>query len=130
MKDTKKILLIVEDDVVLSKNLASFFTDSGFTVLQAEDGVKGLEVAVTEKPDVILLDILMPNMSGLTVLKKLREEHPGLKMPVILLTNLDANDDVLKALTNNQPTYYMIKKDWKLEEILVVVKNSLATTQV
>lgn len=122
-----KVLLIVEDDSVLAKDLAIFFKDSGFSVLQAGDGEAGLEMAVKERPNVILLDILLPKMDGLTMLKKLREEHNALKIPVVLLTNLEVNNDVLKALVKNQPSYYLIKKDWRMEDILQVVNDSLAT---
>ena len=121
----KKILLVVEDDRILAKNLSDFFRDAGFTVLQAGDGETGLEMAVKERPDIILLDIVLPKMDGLTMLKKLRQEHQALKVPVILLTNLEADDKITASIVNNEPSYYLVKKDWQLQDVLEKVLSTL-----
>ena len=123
--NSKKIILIVEDDAVLLKNLAAFFKDAGFGVLQAVDGEAGFKTAVEERPDIILLDILLPKMDGISVLKKLRQEHQALRMPIILLTNIEPSDSVMQDIIQTEPAYYMVKKDWKLADILEKVRESL-----
>lgn len=120
-----KVILIVEDDTILQKNLADFFSDEGFTVLQAGNGAAGLSIAVEQKPDIILLDIVMPIMDGLTMLKKLREEHPDFHAPVILLTVLEADDKIMNAVVKNEPSYYLVKKEWTLHDVLEKVQSTL-----
>ena len=103
-KINKKIL-VVEDEISLRKALADKFRREGFAVLEAKDGEEGLAVALKEQPHIILLDIVLPKMDGMTMLKKLRQENAwGKSVPVILLTNLSADDDsILKGVTEDKP---------------------------
>src|SRR6185295_10847997 len=87
MEDKKKIL-IVEDELPMLNALSDTFKDEGFIVIQAHDGEEGLESAKETLPDIILVDILMPKMDGMTMLKKLREDENGKNIPVIVLTNV------------------------------------------
>lgn len=116
-------ILIVEDEAAMLKVLVDKFTSESFTVLTAEDGVKGLEVALKEHPDLILLDILMPKMDGIGMLKKLRADVWGTTAPVIILTNLNPNDTILNVVTKTHPTYYIMKADSKLEDLVGKVKE-------
>ncbi len=88
MAKTRNKILIVEDDLDLLEVLRKKFTLEKFQVSQAPDGKIGLEEALRNHPDLILLDILMPVMDGMTMLGKLREDSWGKEVPVILLTNL------------------------------------------
>ena len=108
---TKKKILIVDDEAPLSKVLKDKFESTGFEVLTAKNGEEGLMKAVTQKPDLILLDIVMPRLDGMTMLKKLREDEWGKGVEVILLTNLSDNDKVRQALKNNVYDY-LIKSNW------------------
>ncbi|MCH7640641.1 response regulator [Patescibacteria group bacterium] len=87
LKDSPVVLLI-EDDPVLTKMYTEKFTSEGLKVLTAQDGETGLEMALTNKIDVILLDIMLPRMSGTDLLEKLRKDDRGKNIPVIALTNL------------------------------------------
>ena len=122
---TKKIL-IVEDDPLLLKMYHDKFAKEGFGVEDALNGEEGLEAAIGEHPDLILLDINMPKMDGLTMMGKLREDKWGHSVPIILITNLDANDERMKAVTRDEPAFYLLKKDYTLEDLLSKVREVLA----
>lgn len=123
---TKKIL-IVEDENDQRDILSDEFKDQGFEVLIAENGKKGLNSAKEQRPDVILLDIVMPVMDGISMMSKLRESSTwGKKVPIILLTNLTSDSDrVIKAVSENDPAYYLVKSDWNLENVVDKVHECL-----
>lgn len=117
-------ILIVEDDPTLLTALVDKFTREGFMVLGAKDGQEGLDTALREHPDLILLDVVMPVMDGLTVVNKLRHDNWGSEVSIILLTNLsDKEHSVVKSLSGSLD--YIIKSDWKLEDIVKKVKERL-----
>ncbi len=129
MAEDKKIkILIVEDEEVICKAYADELRDEGFAVLTAKNGQIGLELALREKPDLILLDILMPVMDGLTMMDQLRQKDLyGKNVPIILLTNLSASEDeVMKAVIKNEPAYYLVKSDWNLSGVVEKIKERLA----
>lgn len=127
-ENIKTKILIVEDDVIIAKTYTEELRDDGFTVLTALNGKDGLEIALREKPDLILLDILMPIMDGLTMMDRLREKGIyGKNVPIILLTNLSSGEEtILKAVTKNEPAYYLVKSDWNLSGVLEKIKERLA----
>ena len=117
-------ILIVEDDIHHLTALKDKFFNEGFTVLETRDGQEGLTSALTNHPDLILLDIIMPIMDGMTMLDNLRLDPWGKSVPVVLLTNLSEADKVAASL--RQGVYdYLIKSDWKLEDIVKKVKTKL-----
>jgi two-component system response regulator MprA len=119
----EKTILIIEDDSVLLWVLAKTLCQEGFVVHKATDGESGLETAIREHPDLILLDIIMPKMDGLTVLRKLRADSWGKKAPVIILTNLSAADTAKDI--GNKSQDYLVKADWKLTDVVAKVKKRL-----
>ena len=120
-----KKILIVEDERALSDILEEEFQKEGFEVEVAVNGLEGLTNAIEHKPDIILLDIIMPKMDGITMLKKLRADTWGAKVPVIILTNLsDATKD--EVLYQEWVTDYLVKSNWKLEDLVKKVKDSLS----
>jgi two-component system response regulator/two-component system chemotaxis response regulator CheY len=127
-EDRKKKILIVEDDAVISKVYAEELQDQGFLVETAMNGADGLEMALREKPDLILLDILMPIMDGSTMMEKLREKSVyGKTVPIILLTNLSANEDkIIQTIVKNEPAYYLVKSDWSLSDVVDKIKERLS----
>jgi two-component system response regulator/two-component system chemotaxis response regulator CheY len=127
-EDKKTKILIVEDEEIVRKTYADELRDEGFSVLMANNGRDGLELALREKPDLILLDILMPIMNGLTMMDKLREKDLyGKSVPIILLTNLSASEEeIMKAVTKNEPAYYLVKSDWDLSQVVEKIKERLA----
>lgn len=121
----KKTILIVEDDLPTLKSVSGELENCGYAVLEAEDGERGLKLALKEKPDLILLDILLPKMDGREVMKKLRENEWGKTALVIFLTNLTADDSIIKEIIKTEPAYYLIKPNWTLADIMEKVKEVL-----
>ncbi len=117
-------ILIVEDEEPMLKALSAKFEQEGFNVLQASDGEEGLKVALENKIDIILLDIILPKMDGMTMLKKLREDERGADVPVILLTNLDYSVGVAKAMESGAYDY-LVKTDWSLDDVVEKVREKL-----
>ncbi|MFA5888972.1 MAG: response regulator [Candidatus Paceibacterota bacterium] len=126
----KKVLVIeeIEDDASLRKVIHDKLALEGFSVLEANDGESGLVIALREHPDLILLDIIMPKMDGLTMMKKLRETNEwGKNVPIILLTNLSAdNDKIMKAITDNEPAYYLVKSNWTINDLVTRIRERLS----
>lgn len=126
MNEDKKTILIVEDDRALLRALSDKFTREGFNVLGAKDGLEGLKTALESQPDLILLDILMPEMGGITMLEKLRKENMwGKRVPVILLTNVIPDNDIIRKITENKPAYYLVKSDWQINDVVEKVMKCL-----
>lgn len=129
-KNSKKILIVevIEDETSLRTALHDKLTSEGFTVLEAKDGQEGLTTALREHPDLILLDIIMPEMDGITMMKKLRQENEwGKKVPIILLTNLSADDEKInQAITDNEPAYYLVKSNWTINDLIEKIRERLS----
>lgn len=119
-------LLIIEDDAVLRKSLGEYLSSEGFEVIYAEDGEIGSQLAVSEKPDLILLDIVLPKKDGYQVLQEAKENQETKHIPIVLLTNLGSIADVEKALEMGATTY-LVKADYKLEEVTEKIKEILGT---
>lgn len=124
MVDQKKTILVVEDEAPMQLVLRDILTVEGYTVLEAKNGIEGLELALSAHPDLILLDILMPKMDGLEMLKKLREDEWGKKAPVIVLTNLSDNEDVAKAVEEDVFEYF-VKTDIKIAEVIERIRAKI-----
>ena len=125
MTDQKKTILIVEDEVPMQIALKDILTFEGFDVLMAQNGLEGLEMALEKHPDLILLDILMPKMNGIRMLKILRTNEWGKKAKIIILTNYDEREDVASALENEVYDYF-VKTDIKITEVVQKIKEKLA----
>ena len=125
----KYTLLIVEDDLPELRALTDKFFHEGFAVIQAKNGEEGLESALKNHPDIILLDIVMPKMDGMTMLKRLREANEwGKHVPVIILTNLTSTDEArTRDIAELEPAYYLVKTDWKIEDVVEKVRERLET---
>ena len=122
-----KKILIVEDEKILLKDLADKFTKEGFEVITAGDGQAGLNVAIQNHPDLILLDIVMPIMDGMTMLYQLRKDEWGKTVEVILLTNLSDSDKIADSYLEDVHDY-LVKSDWTLDDIVAKVKAKLTPT--
>lgn len=122
----KVLMLVVDDEKMLVEAIKEKLIAEGFAVLVAYDGEEGLGLATKEHPDLILLDLLMPKMDGMTMLKKLREDSWGKNVPVIILTNLSSSDEERnKDIAKLEPTYYFIKVDKSMDEIVEAIKERL-----
>lgn len=120
----KKKILIIEDESTLQRALSEFLSLEGFAVVNALDGEKGIEMAKKEKPDLILLDIILPKKDGYEVVDELKEDEGTKDMPIILLTNLETTENVNRAFEKGITTY-LVKSDYKLEEIVKKIKDTL-----
>ncbi len=125
MSQSKKIILITEDEPPMLRILTDALRDSGFETLQAKNGQEGLVLALEKHPDLVLLDLLMPNMDGLTMIQKLRTDDGwGKNVPVIILTNVSSDTDpIIDTVVKTQPAYYFVKSDVKLEQIIEKIKQ-------
>ena len=112
------VVLVVDDDPIYVKVYEKKFTGSGFEVKVARDGEEGFKMALEEHPDLVLLDLMMPKMDGMTMMKKLRQDEWGKSVPIIVLTNLEANDKILQGVVESQPAYYIMKANSTPEDVL------------
>lgn len=118
-------ILVVEDEVALRRLLVEQLTEAGYDVFEADDGGKGVASALEHHPHLILLDIIMPEMDGITAMKKIREDAWGKSVPIILLTNVGADEKMLRQVMEHEPAYYLVKSDWKIEDILKKIREVL-----
>ena len=122
----QKTILVAEDDSGLRQALVDTLRLSNFTVIEATNGEEMLNCVSKECPDLILLDILMPVMDGMTALKKLRETDCGFAIPVIILTNQNAtNEELIEDMVNSKPLYYLIKSDWGVHDVAKKINEIL-----
>ena len=115
-------VLIVEDDGFLSKMYAKKFQVAGFEVQIAGDGVEGFSKAKTFKPDLILMDILMPKQNGIETLDKLKADPETKGIPVIMATNLSTTDDAETAKKKGA-VKYIVKSEVTPAEIVKVASG-------
>ena len=114
-------LLVIEDDDNISTAIEEYFSRSGYTVTTAADGVAGVEAVVKARPDVVVLDLMLPKMDGLAVCKELRLKKP--QMPIVMLT---AKDDVVdKVLGLEMGADDYITKPFSLREVEARIKSVL-----
>ncbi len=107
-------VLIVEDDSTMLRGLKDNFEYSGYTVITAEDGEKGLNAALDAKPDLILLDIMLPKINGYEVCRLIRKEK--LDMPIIMLTAKGEESDIILGLNLGADDY--VTKPFSIKELL------------
>jgi DNA-binding response OmpR family regulator len=120
----KRKVLIADDDNDLRGMTKEFFESENFDVIEASNGEDALRLALEEKPDLILTDIIMPKMDGVELMQKVREDEWGKNVPIIALSNVDTSEGIAKAMDSNVTTY-LVKNNWKLEEIVEKVKEKL-----
>jgi DNA-binding response OmpR family regulator len=117
-------ILIIEDEAALQDSMTGYLKAEKFEVSSALDGEKGLLMARSDNPDLILLDIILPKKNGFEVLEELKKDDKTKKIPVILLTNLESPEDIDKAFAKGASTY-LVKSDYKLEDIVEKIKKTL-----
>jgi DNA-binding response OmpR family regulator len=118
----KQLLLVVEDNHPLANVLHDHLTNEGFSLLEARNGRDGLALALKKHPDLIMLDILMPVMDGISMLKQLREDEWGRSAKVLVLTNLTGPIDMTEAAKLGVSEYYT-KSNIKLSELTNRIKK-------
>jgi len=120
----KKKILVIEDERPLLNALSAKLQVEGFEVIEAENGELGLKLALSKQPDLILLDIILPKMDGITVLEHLRENTWGKTAKVIILSNLNDWNNTSSAVNLNVHDY-LVKSDWQIKDVIKKVKSKL-----
>jgi DNA-binding response OmpR family regulator len=123
--EKKQTIMIVEDDSFVMDIYKTKLSQEGFTVVEAGNGSEAIVKLKSVKPDLMLLDIIMPYMDGLEVLKKMKENDETKDIPVILLTNLSQKEEVDKGIELGAKDY-LIKSHFTPSEVLEKIKICLA----
>ncbi|OGM75477.1 hypothetical protein A2382_00370 [Candidatus Woesebacteria bacterium RIFOXYB1_FULL_38_16] len=119
-----KSILIIEDDPMLQKMYKTKFESEGFLVWTASDGETGLNMALAQRPSIVLLDIMMPKLSGMDMLIKLRADLTGKTIPVVMLTNLSQQEEVDLAMQLGVKEY-LVKANNTPGEVVEKVKKHI-----
>lgn len=118
-------ILIIEDDPLMQRMYQKAFSFDGYEVVVAGDGLEGIDQLRANKPDLVLLDVMMPKMNGLEVLDKVKADPELKATPVIMLTNLAGSADAEKALAKGA-VKYIVKSAQAPKEVVGIVKEILA----
>ena len=117
-------ILVIDDDNELRSVLRDALLEAGYEVELAENGKVGLDKALSVRPNLILLDLVMPVMDGWAFLEHLNNDEWGKSARVIILTNADDIHSLSRAIEGHGYEY-LVKTDWKLEEVLEKIKGEL-----
>ena len=123
----KKILVVVEDDGLLRRVIADRLKSMGFDIFQAGDGKEAVDIILDKKPDLILLDLLIPTVDGFTVLEKIRS-YPDKKVAetsVVVLSNLWSDKDILRVKSLKVEEYF-VKANTDMEEVFKKIQSLLS----
>jgi DNA-binding response OmpR family regulator len=121
----KKKILIAEDEAVLGSLLEKKLQHDGYDVIWKQDGDEALSTALAERPDAVLLDIIMPGLDGLSVLKRIRsDEKWGKNVPIMILSNLSEPHSIDEALRGGA-FEFLVKADWDIDQICDKIKQKL-----
>ncbi len=125
MTENKKHILIVEDDESLSSLLGDLLVGENFKVSFAQTGKQGLQLALDLLPDLMVLDVMLPEMNGKEVLKQVRADERLENTPVFVLTNISDTENILE-MSELGKTFYFLKVDISLEKVLEKIKTQLS----
>jgi DNA-binding response OmpR family regulator len=119
-------ILVVEDDSSIREVVTEILRQNGFEVITATNGKDGLSIALDQHPSLILLDIIMPELDGLSVLEQLRTDDWGKTVPVIIHTNMNPDaDSTMQAIIKHKPAFYLVKAEVSLNDIIIKIKEVL-----
>ncbi len=117
-------ILIVEDEPTLQKALSVALEREGYEIKSALEGELGLKLAKDVKPNLILLDLILPKMDGFEILEELKKDEVTKEIPVIILTNLESSQDIERALVLGAKTY-LVKANYDLKDVIQKVKENI-----
>ena len=121
----KQKIAIIEDDIAIVQMYRMKFESDGFVVVTANDGKAGLQLIELEKPDIVLLDLMMPEMRGDEMLAAMRQTDWGKKIKVLVLTNM-GETEAPASLAENGVLGYIVKAEMTPKEVADIVKEALA----
>ncbi len=119
----KKNILIIEDDDFFRELLRKKLS-SEFTILEAVDGEKGVKAIKEKKPDLVLLDLLLPNVDGFGVLSQTKADSTVAAIPIIILSNLGQQEDIERAIKLGAKDF-LIKSQFDIDQVIEKIKNIL-----
>ena len=119
-------ILVVDDDVAINELIKVNLELAGYKVIQANDGIKGFALAKQEAPSLVILDVMMPDVDGFTVAKRIRQNEETKDTPILMLTALSQINDKVKGFNIGVDDYLV--KPFELEELLVRVRALLKRT--
>lgn len=117
-----KRILCIEDEQFITELYGRALQKAGYDVVFEADGLRGLDAAKTNQYDIILLDIMVPNLTGIELLKRLRQESPELKAKVIVTTNLEQSEEDRKSV-EKQADGYVIKANMTPKELVTFLQS-------
>ncbi|PIU64634.1 MAG: two-component system response regulator [Armatimonadetes bacterium CG07_land_8_20_14_0_80_40_9] len=118
-----KKILVADDEKNIAKLVKVNLERAGFEVVVASDGIEALEKVEEEKPDLVVLDIMMPRMDGITVLKKLKEKEETKSIPVVMLTVKAEDEDIFRGWQEGADSY--LTKPFNPAEVVIIVQGIL-----
>jgi DNA-binding response OmpR family regulator len=124
MDTPPKKILIVEDETAILNGISDKFTNEGFMVIKAKDGQEGLDEALKNHPDIVLLDILMPNTDGFFFLENLRKDEWGKNVRIIMWSNSNDSKTINRARKLGVIDF-MIKSEWEYRDVVKKVREAL-----
>ena len=119
-----KKLLLIDDEAIVCKSLSSQFDHEIVQVFTAANGEDGLKIALEEKPDLIIVDLLMPKMDGLQMLEKLRADHWGRGAAVIVLSNY-GDEERSEQAKQFDVDDYLVKVNWNVADVVAKINKKL-----
>ena len=119
-----KTILFIEDESAIQKTFSDALKKEEYEIISALDGEVGLRLAKEKKPDLILLDLVLPKLDGFQVLQSLKSNETTRAIPVIVLTNLEQMEDIQKAIDLGAKTY-LVKSNYNLAEVIDMVKKAM-----
>jgi two-component system, OmpR family, alkaline phosphatase synthesis response regulator PhoP len=125
MASIKKKILLAEDDKFISRAYEDGLGKAGFEVVVANDGGEAIAKVKSEKPDIVLLDLIMPTKNGFEVLEELKLDPDLSKIPVVVLSNLGQDSDVKKS-KDLGAVDYLVKSNFSMKEVIEKIKFYLA----
>lgn len=121
----QKSILLIDDEQLSREAMIRKFTEEKFTVFEASDGAAGLALALQTHPDLIILDIILPQMGGFKVMENLRKDSWGEKVPIIILTNLTLDYTNTPSVMKDYPLCYFEKVNTPLDKVIAKAKEVL-----
>jgi two-component system phosphate regulon response regulator PhoB/two-component system alkaline phosphatase synthesis response regulator PhoP len=121
-----KVVMIVEDDTFLSQLLSNRLTRDGLTIIRAGDGQEALDILKDTKPDLILLDLILPKKSGFEVMEEIQKNPLLKRAPVVIISNLGQDDDISRGKQLGAIEYY-VKAKISIEDLVNKIQDLLSS---
>ena len=119
-----KTILFIEDEAAIHRTFSDALSKENYDIISALDGEIGLRLAKEKKPDLILLDLVLPKLNGFEVLKALKADEATKAIPVIVLTNLEQMEDIQRVIDLGARTY-LVKSNYDLAEVVAMIKKAI-----